>query len=68
MGTSPNGRTSLVVRVPRHLDERLDRLANEVNRTKSELVRFWLWKLGADDLPQGWREDAAALRTARSVR
>lgn len=61
-------RINLVVRVPETLDAHLDALAAGVNRSKSEIVRFWLLKLADDDLPDGWRQDAHALRAARAAR
>ena len=43
--------TNLVVRLPSSLHARLDYLADGVNRTKSEVVRYWLSKLDEADLP-----------------
>ncbi len=66
--THERSATNLVVRVPRALDARLDDLAAGANPTKSEIVRFWLLKLSTNDLPEGWHQDAAALRAARLAR
>ena len=60
--------TNLVVRLPSSLHARLDYLADGVNRTKSEVVRYWLSKLDEADLPSGWREDARRLKAARVAR
>ncbi len=60
--------TNLTVRVPRTLVKRLDELAAGVNRSKSELVRYLLLKAAHDDLPDGCRADADALRAARAAR
>ena len=60
--------TNLTVRVPRPLADRLDELAAGVNRSKSELVRYLLLKATDGELPAGWRDDADALRAARSTR
>ena len=60
--------TNLVVRIPAPLHARLDHLADGVNRTKSEVVRYWLSKLDEADLPSGWREDARRLKAARVAR
>lgn len=60
--------TNLTVRVPRSLADRLDELADGVNRSKSELVRYLLLRATDGDLPEGWRADAEALRVARAAR
>jgi len=60
--------THLTVRVPRSVADRLDGLASEVNRSRSELIRYLLVKAADGDLPDGWRADAAALRAARAAR
>ena len=60
--------TNLTVRVPRPLADRLDELAAGVNRSKSELVRYLLLKATDGEQPVGWRDDAEALRAARSTR
>ena len=60
--------TQLNVRVPRAEAKRLDELARSVGRSRSEIARYWLAKLRPTDLPAGWREDAAALRSARAAR
>ena len=60
--------TNLVVRLPSPLHARLDHLAAGVNRTKSEVVRYWLAQLDEAALPSGWREDARRLKAARVAR